>query len=181
MSESNIITSARTEELDADTRAAIIHLCRTAHQEEDFIHLFTYIPSGGIHVLAYREQELVSHAVATTRWLQPEGQPLLRTAYIDAVATVPALQGQGIGSAVMRHLASVIADSDFEIACLETDRISFYARIGWEEWRGPLAGRKGTELLPTPDQKGIMILRLARTPPLDLGGLLVVAYDGRIW
>jgi aminoglycoside 2'-N-acetyltransferase I len=174
-----IVTSARTQELNADTRASIIHVCRTAHQEDDFIHLFSYIPSGGIHMLAYREQELVSHAVVTTRWLQPEGLPLLRTAYVDAVATLPVYQGQGVGSAVMRHLASVI--SEYEIACLEADRVSFYAQLGWEAWRGPLAGRRATELLPTPDQKGIMILRLARTPALDLDSLLVIEYAGRIW
>src|SRR5687767_11704721 len=74
----------------------------------------------------------------------------------------------------MRHLASVI--SDFKIACLETDRVSFYAHLGWEVWRRPLAGRRASELLPTPDQKGIMILRLARTPPLDLDSLLVIEY-----
>ena len=179
MSESIMVTSARTEELNAETRASIIHVCRTAHQEDDFTHLFSYIPSGGIHVLAYREQELVGHAVATTRWLQPEGLPLLCTAYIDAVATLPAYQGQGIGSTLMRHLATVL--SDFEMACLQTERVSFYARLGWEVWRGPLAGRRATELLPTPDQKGVMILRLARTPPLDIDRLLVIEYAGRIW
>jgi aminoglycoside 2'-N-acetyltransferase I len=179
MRESILVTSARTEELDAEARAAIIHVCRTAHQADDFLHLFSYIPSGGIHVLAYRDQEVVSHAVVTTRWLQPEGQPVLRTAYVDAVATLPEVQGQGIGSLVMRHLASVIPD--YEIACLETERIEFYERLGWELWRGPLAGRNGTELMPTPEQTGIMILRLARTPPLNLNGLLVIEYDGRIW
>ena len=179
MSEAIMVTSARTEELNAETRASIIHVCRTAHQEDDFTHLFSYIPSGGIHVLAYREHEVVSHAVATTRWLQPEGLPLLRTAYIDAVATLPAYQGQGIGSTLMRHLATVLAD--FEMACLQTERVSFYARLGWEVWRGPLAGRRATELLPTPDQKGVMILRLARTPPLDIDRLLVIEYAGRIW
>jgi len=179
MSESIMVTSARTEELNAETRASIIHVCRTAHQEDEFTHLFSYIPSGGIHVLAYREQEVVSHAVATTRWLQPEGLPLLRTAYIDAVATLPAYQGQGIGSTLMRHLATVL--SDFEMACLQTERVSFYARLGWEVWRGPLAGRRATELLPTPDQQGVMILRLAHTPPLDIDRLLVIEYAGRIW
>jgi aminoglycoside 2'-N-acetyltransferase I len=179
MSESIVVTSSRTEDLSAATRASIIHVCIMAHQEEDFNNLFSYIPSGGLHVLAYRGQELVSHAVVTTRWLQPEGLPILRTAYVDAVATLPAYQGQGIGSMLMRHLASLL--SDFEIACLETDRVSFYARLGWEEWRGPLAGRRATELLPTPDQKGIMILRLARTPALDVDGSLTIEYDGRIW
>ncbi len=179
MSESILVTSARTEDLNAQTRASITHVCRTAHQEDDFTHLFSYIPSGGIHVLAYREHELVSHAVATTRWLQPEGLPLLRTAYVDAVATLPAYQGQGIGSTLMRHLATVIAD--FELACLETERVPFYARLGWQVWRGALAGRRATQLLPTPDQQGIMILHLARTPPLDVDRLLVIEYDGCIW
>jgi aminoglycoside 2'-N-acetyltransferase I len=179
MRDSIIVTAVRTEELNPDTRASIIHVCRTAHQEDDFIRLFSYIPAGGIHVLAYREQELVSHAVVTTRWLQPEGLPVLRTAYVDAVATLPAYQGQRIGSTLMRHLAQLLAD--FEIACLATDRVSFYAQLGWEAWRGPLAGRRATQLLPTPDQKGIMILRLARTPPLDLDRLLVIEYAGRIW
>src|SRR5512145_671384 len=105
MNESIPVTSARTEDLDAGTRASIIRVCIAAHQEEDFKNLFSYIPSGGLHFLAYREQELASHAVVTTRWLQPEGLPVLRTAYVDAVATLPAYQGQGIGSALMRHLA----------------------------------------------------------------------------
>jgi aminoglycoside 2'-N-acetyltransferase I len=130
-------------------------------------------------VLAYREHEFVGHAVATTRWLQPQGLPLLRTAYIDAVATLPVYQGQGIGSAVMCQLASSI--SEYEIACLETGRVSFYQRVGWEVWRGALTGRRGSELLPTPEQKGIMILRLERTPPLDLHASLVIEYAGRIW
>ncbi len=179
MSESIAITSTVTEELGAATRASIIDLCIMAHQEEDFRHLFTYIPSGGTHFLAYREQELVSHAVVTTRWLQPEGQPLLKTAYLDAVATLPTCQRQGIGSALMRHLSLGIVD--YEIGCLETKRVSFYAQVGWEAWRGRLFGRKGSELLPTPDQNGIMILRLARTPPLDLDGALTIEFDGRIW
>ncbi len=131
-------------------------------------------------MLGYSEDRLVSHAVVTTRWLQPDDLLLLKTAYVDAVATHPQYQGQGIGSAVLRQLASAIAD-DYEIACLETKRVSFYARLGWQEWRGPLAGRRGTELIPTPDQKGILILRLPRTPQLDLGSLLTIEYQGRIW
>ena len=174
-----ILTSARTEDLDADTRGSIIQVCIAAHQEQDFNHLFSYIPSGGLHFLAYWEQTLVSHAVVTTRWLQPAGQLVLRTAYVDAVATLPAYQSQGIGSALMRQLASGI--SDYEIACLETERTSFYARLGWQAWRGTVAGRKGFELIPTPDQMGIMVLTTPKTPPLDLDGSLTIEYDGRFW
>src|SRR2546423_15519139 len=174
MSEAIMVTSARTEELNAETRASIIHVCRTAHQEDDFTHLFSYIPCGGIHVLAYREHEVVSHAVATTRWLQPEDLPLLRTAYIDAVATLPAYQGQGIASTLMRHLATVLAD--FEMACLETERVSFYARVGWEVWRRPVRGRRAKEHPPTPPPNRVMDSRPAPTPPPVFLSVLLPGY-----
>ncbi|MCI0553671.1 MAG: GNAT family N-acetyltransferase, partial [Anaerolineae bacterium] len=82
MNKSITLTSAHTEDLDAATRASIIQLCVDAHQEEDFKNLFSYVPSGGWHFLAYRDDELIGHALVTTRWLQPEGQPLLKTAYV---------------------------------------------------------------------------------------------------
>jgi aminoglycoside 2'-N-acetyltransferase I len=111
--------------------------------------------------------------------LQPGDLPLLKTAYVDAVATYPGCQGQGIGSAVLRGLAATI--TDYEIACLETERIGFYIRLGWEEWRGPLAGRRGDQIIPTPDQTGILILRLPNTPPLDLDWPLTIEEQGRVW
>jgi aminoglycoside 2'-N-acetyltransferase I len=175
------LASDRTSDLQAETRAAIIELCVVAHNEEDFRNLFAYLPPDGMHFLAYRGAELASHAVVTKRWLQPEGQPLLRTAYVDAVSTLPAYQGRGYGSAVMRHLADGITE-DYVIACLETERISFYARLGWEVWRGPLAGRGEHGLIPTPEQTGVMVLRLPHTPPLDLDrGLTIECQTERIW
>jgi aminoglycoside 2'-N-acetyltransferase I len=180
MTESITVITAQTEELNAAARTAIIHVCIMAHQEEDFNHLFSYIPSGGRHFLAYRATELVSHAVVTTRWLQPEGLPVLKTAYVDAVATLPAYQGQGYGSAVMRQLAMKI--DDYTIACLETERPAFYERLGWEVWRGPLAGRSEQDVIPTPEQSGVMILRLPQTPALNINaGLTIECQVGRIW
>ena len=117
MTESTKVRFSKTEELNADTRNAIVDLCVVAHQEDDFKNLFSYVPSGGLHFLASQDEKLVSHAMVTTRWLQPEGQPLLKTAYIDAVATLPTQQGLGHGSALMRHLASTI-DKEYVIACL---------------------------------------------------------------
>ena len=174
------LRTVRTSELDEETRHEIVRLCIDAHQQEDFRNLFSYLPPEGIHVLAYLGERLVGHAVVTIRWLQAGDAPLMRTAYVDAVATSPAGQGTGIGSAVMRHLATVLDDCD--IACLETTRTGFYERLGWEEWRGPLGGRTSEGVIPTPDQRGVMILRLPRTPDLDLGQLLTVeAHPERIW
>ena len=176
-----IVTTAKTEELSAPVRESIVALCAAAHDQPDFIHLFTYVPSGGWHFMAYRGGELVSHAMVTTRWLQPAGLGVLKTAWVDAVSTAPEVQGQGYGSVVMRCLAHSVAGA-YEIGGLQTDIPSFYTRLGWEEWRGPLAGRCEEGLVPTPAQTGVMILRLPLTPVLDLDLLLTVECQSeRIW
>jgi aminoglycoside 2'-N-acetyltransferase I len=170
----------RTRELDAATREAVVRLCIDAHQEEDFRNLFSYLPPDGLHALASLGDELVGHAVATTRWLQTQDLPLLRTAYVDAVSTAPERQRRGVGRAVMRCLALAVVD--YDIACLSTERITFYERLGWVKWRGPLAGRSDDGLIPTPEEQGVMILRLPRTPPLDLSALLTIeVHPARIW
>jgi aminoglycoside 2'-N-acetyltransferase I len=176
------VVARRTDTLDEATRNAVIELCIAAHQEDEFQYLFSkYLPPDGLHLLGSEDGRLVGHAVVTTRWLQPEGHPLLRTGYVDAVATAPDRQGQGVGSAVMRALAAAIAE-EYEIACLETDREGFYSRLGWEAWRGPLAGRSAAGLVPTPDQRGVMVLRLPRTPALDLDApMSIECQTGRIW
>src|SRR5512139_3504752 len=99
----------RTRQLDAALRATIVELCTEAHGE-DFSRLFFYLPTDGLHFIAYRDDQIVSHAVVTTRWVQPERRPILRTAYVDTVATLPAYQRRGYGSAVMRELIAQIAD-----------------------------------------------------------------------
>lgn len=174
------IYTIRTADIGDKLRSGIVQLCLAAHDEPDFENLFAYLPPDGLHVVAARDGEPIGHAVVSTRWLQPGTGRLLRTAYVDAVAVSPDHQGRGIGGAVMQHLATAIGD--YEIACLETDRQGFYERLGWEEWRGPLGGRSEDGLVPTPEQEGIMVLRLSSTPALDLDEQLTVeANRHRIW
>lgn len=169
----------RTRQLDAIARATIVELCTAAHQA-DFSHLFYDLPADGLHFIAYFDEQIVSHAVVTTRWVQPERRPTLRTAYVDTVATLPAYQRRGYASAVMLELTANL--STYDIACLKTDRMDFFERLGWQRWRGPRAGRSGHELIPTPDQQNIMILRLAKTPPLDLDRRLTIeTRAGQFW
>ena len=81
----------------------------------------------------------------------------------------------------MRHLASSI-ESEYTIGCLETEVAGFYQPLGWELWRGPLAGRSERGLIPTPEQKGIMVLRLSQTPALNLDSTLTIECQAeRIW
>ncbi|HEX5097475.1 MAG TPA: GNAT family N-acetyltransferase [Acidimicrobiia bacterium] len=176
------IETFTTEALDDARREAVIELNVAAHREEEFRQMFTkYIPSGGRHLLGFLGAQLVTHAVVTTRFAQPHGAPILRTAYVDGVSTHPDHERQGYGSASMRRLAASI--DDYEIGCLQTDVRGFYEPLGWELWRGPLAGREddGT-VTPTPDQTGVMVLRLPNSPPLDLDGLLTIERQQyRIW
>ena len=182
MVESFDLEIGRTAALDEATRSAVVKVCIDAHQVEDFANLFSYLPPDGLHVFGYLDGELVSHAVLTTRWLQVDNDPLMRTAYIDAVSTMRAFQGRGYGGAVMRRIADAAADAEYDIACLETERIGFYEQLGWEVWRGALGGRSEQGLVLTPDQKGIMILHLPRTPLLNVGGLLTIECSpARIW
>ena len=170
-----------TEGLGPQDRAAIIAVCNAANDTDAFHELFSLIPSGGRHFFAYDGDSVVSHAVVTTRWAQPDRHKPLETAYVDAVATSPAHQGRGHASAVMRSLADGI--DDYEIGCLQTDKAGFYERLGWELWRGPLAGREEDgSLTPTPHQKGVMVLRLPSTPAIDPGTTLTIERQpSRIW
>ena len=64
----------------------------------------------------------------------------LRTGYVEAVATAPASQGSGIGSAVMTAAGAFIAGG-FEFGLLATGAIHFYERLGWRAWAGPSSVR----------------------------------------
>lgn len=161
------LTVAPTGTLTSSERAQTVALCTRAF-DKDFGALFDVVVDS-THVLARVDAMLVGHACWSTRWLQPAGCAPLRTAYVDAVATAPERQNQGIGSRVLRRLAAEI--QGYELGGLSTRRVSFYERLGWERWRGPTAARSATGLVATPDAT-VLVLRTARTPPLDLTALL---------
>lgn len=164
-------------EMDASVRTEIIDLC-TAAYEESFDHLFDSLP-GSIHLFGRLHGQMITHAAWVTRWLEPEGQEPLRTAYVEAVATLPAYQGQGFGTHLMQQVKQHILD--YELGALSPSEADFYARLGWELWQGPLAIRTQGELLPTPDEE-VMIMRLPRTPALDLGVRLTAEWrTGELW
>ena len=152
-------------------REAIIELCSRAF-EEDYRPLLAQMQDP-VHVLAYHGGALASHALWITRLLQQGDGPLLRCAYVEGMATEPAWQRRGLGSAVMRRLAAEIGGYDLGALC--TGSPGYYARLGWELWRGPLYARTATGLEPC-DEEGVMILRTRHTPPLDLDGPLSVEW-----
>ena len=163
--------------LSPAVRAAIVALCSAAF-DEDFSRMFALLP-GSRHVLVHHGDALVGHACWVERWLEPAGLRPLRTAYVEAVAVPPARHGEGWGGAAMRRVAAEIAA--YDLGALSPATYDFYARLGWERWRGPTAIRMAGGLLQTPGEE-IMILRTPRTPPLDLDAPITAEWrEGELW
>lgn len=165
-------------DLDAPVRASILALCALAYEEDLSSYLEWIGP--GTHLLAYDGDILVGHLLVVQRALQAPGHDVLRTGYIELVASHPAYQGRGIASAL---LTACLEDcASFELAALSPSAVSFYTRLGWEEWRGPLSVRTPAGEEATPDEL-IMVRRTAQTPEwlhLDLP-LSVEWRDGEVW
>jgi aminoglycoside 2'-N-acetyltransferase I len=103
---------------------------------------------------------------------------------VEAVAVAPGLPRRGIGTHVMEVIARTIDDA-YELGALGTGSHGFYARLGWEVWRGPtwIRERDGSTRR-SPDEDGdIMVRRTPATPP-DLDLTLPLAVDwrpGEVW
>ena len=167
----------RAQELTPEVLTTVHALCDRAYGE-DLQPLFaTFVDT--THVLGYLGSTLVSHAMWVTRWLQPGDGPTLRTAFVEMVATEPDLQRRGLATAVMNRLTSSISEYDLGGLCPAAPRL--YAKLGWIFWSGPLFIRSRERLVPTPDER-IMILRLPRTPTLDLDQPLSAEWrEGEFW
>lgn len=177
MTPSPIVTTVASADLSATQRQQIAALCSRAY-DEDFAPVLAAFPAA-THVLAWENDCLVSHALWVTRWLQAGEGSLLRTAFVEAVATEPQQQGRGYATLVLRRLAEEI--QDFDVGALSPSDPAFYARLRWELWRGPLATRTERGVVATPDEQ-VMILRLPASPSLDLTMPLSVEWRaGEVW
>jgi aminoglycoside 2'-N-acetyltransferase I len=152
-------------------------LCDLAYGEDTAAYLAALGP--GEHLLGWDNGELTAHLMWVTRWLQPGDRALLRTAYVELVATAPTRQREGFATALLRHFPPQVAD--FDLAALSPATETLYTRLGWRFWRGPLAVRTGHGLEPTPGEQ-VMILPLPRTPVLNLDLPLSVEWrPGEVW
>lgn len=113
---------------------------------------------GGRHVVAFSGREVMAHAAVVPRELWVDGV-LHLALYVEAVATDPSLQGQGIGTQVMEAVGELI-ESDDVLAALSSGSPQFYERLGWERWEGPTYVRRGDDLVRTPDEDdSVLVLR----------------------
>jgi aminoglycoside 2'-N-acetyltransferase I len=172
-----LIQRVTTASLSRADIVAIRELCDAAYQAETASYFESLGP--GEHLLGQRNGALVCHLMWVTRWLQPGDNPLLRTAYVEMVATAPGRQRRGEATALLKYFTLQV--QDFDLAALSPATETLYTRLGWRYWRGPLATRTGHGLVPTPDEQ-VMVLLLPRSPLLDLELPLSVEWrPGEVW
>jgi aminoglycoside 2'-N-acetyltransferase I len=148
-----------------------------AFEDDDWDHAL-----GGTHVVLEQDGQILAHAAVVERPLEIDGRPV-RTGYVEAVGTRLGHHGRGHGSAVMREVNDIILADPFELGALGTGRFRFYARLGWERWRGASFVRTPHGLEATPDDDGyLMVLRTPSTPPLDVHGSISCDWrPGDVW
>jgi GNAT superfamily N-acetyltransferase len=167
-----------TQELRADERHELLALCALAY-DEDLAPYLGWI-GDGVHLFVREGAVMVSHLMIVERGLQPADEPVLRTGYVELVATHPEWQGRGYASALLR--ASVKQLEAFQLGALSPSDAAFYSRLGWEPWRGPLLVRTERGLEPTPEEE-IMVYRTSTTPVwLSLDAPLSCEWrEGEVW
>lgn len=157
---------------------AIISLCSRAF-EEDYESILESL-KGSTHLLGFYDGKLVSHALWVTRWLQVGNGQVLRTAYVEGVATKQDFRARGFATMMMKRMVGEI--KDFDLAALSPFSVAYYARLGWELWHGPLYIRTEAGVERTPRNGDVMILRLPKTPELDLKVPLSAEWrEGDLW
>ncbi len=136
---------------------------------------------GGVHFVLDLEGEIVAHASVVEREIHVDGRPL-RTGYVEAVATDPDRQDQGIGSVLLADVTAWIRER-FELGALGTGRHHFYERFGWQTWAGPSAVRTPDGLRRTPDDDAyILVLRTLASPPFELTARISCDWrPGDVW
>lgn len=168
------IERVATQSLSPSALAEVRALCELAYGRPVFETF-----GGGEHLLGWQDGHLICHAMWITRWLQPRAQSPLETAYVELVATHPDYRNRGHATAIMQRLALEIADQ--ELGGLSPATPGLYERLGWHFWRGPLFARIEGGVRATPEER-VMVLPLARTPPLDLEAPLSIEWrPGEVW
>ena len=124
-----VVRVCLSDDLDPRDRIAIRALLDAAFagdfSDDDWAHAL-----GGTHALIEAADGVVAHASVVPRVLDVGMQPV-RAGYVEAVAVMPARQGTGLGTAVMRAIGEVIA-REFELGALSSGEWRFYEglRVG---------------------------------------------------
>jgi aminoglycoside 2'-N-acetyltransferase I len=170
-------TPALSPERLAEVRALLDRAFDGDFSDDDWEHTL-----GGVHVIVTGEDdEVVSHAAVVPRTIMI-GETEYEAGYVEGVATHPSYRRSGLATAAMEEIDRVLG-SVFDVGVLSTGSPGFYARLGWERWKGPTFVRAGDALTRTEDEDdGIMVRRVGPTVGIDLTLRIVCdARSGDAW
>jgi aminoglycoside 2'-N-acetyltransferase I len=178
------IRLVRSDELGRDEEAALRELFDEAwgddteggFTDQDWGHAV-----GGVHVIAQADGRIVAHASVVERELRTAGHRL-PTGYLEAVATRPSHQRQGLGSLVIGAAGELI-DRTYRLGALATGVVGFYEKLGWVAWQGPTSVRTDAGDVRTAEEDGNVFVRLTPTSPeLDLSASISCEWrPGDVW
>lgn len=136
---------------------------------------------GGDHVVMTDGGRIVAHGAVVPRTLFVGDLPFAG-GYLEAVATAPDRQGEGLGSTLAAGLIAIVR-SDFAMGALATGRHSFYEHLGWERWQGPTGVLVERTTVRTPDDDdAVMVLRHGASATIDLASPITCqARPGEPW
>jgi aminoglycoside 2'-N-acetyltransferase I len=159
-------TAEASSERLTEIRRLLVDAFDGDFSDEDWEHAL-----GGRHIVAVDRGVVVSHAAVVPRVLEVEDRPL-HVGYVEGVATTPARQREGLGSLVMAEVSALLR-REFEMGALSTARPGFYARLGWDRWRGGTFVRHRSEVIRAEaEDDGVMVLRFGPTRDIDLAAPL---------
>jgi len=163
------LRTAHSDQLTPALLDELTLLCEAAF-EESFARAWDAV-GPGVHVMAAVEGRTVAHALIVDRrlYVGDEMDVALDVGYVEHVATLPAEQRHGFGTAVMREVNRIIGD-EYVLGGLATGSNAFYERLAWETWRGPTSVRMvdGERVRSASEDGHVMVLRTARTPAMSL-------------
>jgi aminoglycoside 2'-N-acetyltransferase I len=136
---------------------------------------------GGWHVVVEEDGVQLAHAAVVPRTLDVGDRPI-DVGYLEAVATVRTRQREGLGTLAVRAAAEVL-QREFAMGGLSTGEHDFYARLGWERWRGESFVRDGDTVTRTvEDDDSIMVLRYGPSRDVDVSASITcTARPGDAW
>ena len=174
------ITLAHTSLLEAQTLAAVRDMVAGAFSgrfdDHDWDHCL-----GGVHCIAWQEEQPIGHTAVVTRRLYHAGRAL-RTGYVEGMAVTPEHRRRGHGDALMEAAEGVVRDG-FEIGALSATAAGapLYERRGWAVWEGPLSVLAPDGPRPTPGDAGSVYV-LDPAGILDRSAELACDWrDGDVW
>ena len=175
---------AQTDELGPDVMFELTALCEAAFRLP-FAAIWERV-GPGIHVIVEADGHAAAHAMIVDRrvFLGHEADLALDVGYVENVATLPELQGQGHGALAMGEIGRIVGE-EYALGALATTSNRFYRGLGWETWRGPTSVRMpdGERVRSARQDGNIMVLRTPRSPDdLDTSGPIAVDWRaGEAW